>query len=64
MKNTLLEQQKQELTTEAKRLFESGGNFESVYQGLKDYRNKNGLSHINNIDAIQYLANPKRNCKQ
>ena len=56
-----LEQRKQELTKEAKRLFANGGTPDSVYQGLKDYRKKNGLSHDVNLDAIQYLANPKRN---
>ena len=60
MKN-LIETQKQELTKEAKRLFKNGGNFETVYEGLKIYRKINGFSHINNLDAIQYLANPKRN---
>lgn len=60
MKN-LKETQRQELTKEAKRLFKNGGTFETVYEGLKEYREKNGLSHINNLDAIQYLANPIRN---
>lgn len=61
MKN--LEARKQELTKEAKRLFKNGGNFESVYEGLKIYRKKHGLSHDINLDAIQYLANPIR-CKK
>jgi len=58
---TLKERQRKELTKEAKRLFKNGGDFESVYEGLKTYRRINGLSHINNLDAIQFLANPKRN---
>ncbi len=59
--NNLREIQRKELTKEAKRLFSNGGNFETVYEGLKKYRKINGLSHINNLDAIQYLANPERN---
>ena len=58
MKN--LETQKKELRTEAKRLFKNGGNFETVYEGLKIYRENNGISHDINLDAIQYLANPVR----
>tara|TARA_R110000751_G_scaffold131994_4_gene234402 strand:+ start:646 stop:828 length:183 start_codon:yes stop_codon:yes gene_type:complete len=56
-----LQTRKEELTKEAKRLFNNGGTFETVYQGLKIYRRKNGLSHDINLDAIQYLANPIRN---
>tara|TARA_R110002050_G_scaffold299412_1_gene464941 strand:- start:26 stop:205 length:180 start_codon:yes stop_codon:yes gene_type:complete len=59
MKN--LQSRKEELTKEAKRLFKNGGTFETVYEGLKKYREINGLSHDINLDAIQYLANPKRN---
>ena len=59
-----LESRKEELTKEAKRLFKNGGTFETVYEGLKEYREKNGLSHDINLDAIQYLANPIRNKKQ
>ena len=57
-----LELRKQELTIEAKRLFANGGTFETVYNDLKIYRKNKGLSHDINLDAIQYLANPKR-CK-
>tara|TARA_R110000823_G_scaffold19949_4_gene61452 strand:+ start:226 stop:405 length:180 start_codon:yes stop_codon:yes gene_type:complete len=59
MKN--LQSRKEELTKEAKRLFNNGGTFETVYEGLKSYREKNGLSHDINLDAIQYLANPSKN---
>jgi len=58
---TTLESRKEELTKEAKRLFKNGGTFETVYKGLKEYREKKGLSHDINLDAIQYLANPIRN---
>ena len=58
---TLKQQRKEELTMEAKRLFAEGGTFETVYQGLRHYRKVNGLSHDENLDAIQYLANPIRN---
>tara|TARA_R110000796_G_scaffold237829_1_gene358013 strand:+ start:712 stop:891 length:180 start_codon:yes stop_codon:yes gene_type:complete len=55
-----LKLRKEELTKEAKRLFSNGGTSESVNEGLKSYRKKNGLSHDINLDAIQYLANPNK----
>ena len=58
MKN--LQTRKEELTKEAKRLFSNGGTFETVYNDLKVYRKKHGLSHDINLDAIQYLANPNK----
>ena len=58
---TSLKLRKEELTKESKRLFANGGTFETVYEGLKEYREVNGLSHDINLDAIQYLANPNKN---
>jgi len=52
-----LESRKKELTKEAKRLFKNGGTPKTVIEGLKEYRESNGLSHDINLDAIQYLAN-------
>lgn len=58
MKN--IQTRKEELTKEAKRLFNNGGTFETVYNDLKVYRKNHGLSHNINLDAIQYLANPNK----
>ena len=58
MKN--LQTRKEELTKEAKRLFNNGGTFETVYNDLKVYRKKYAIYHDINLDAIQYLANPNK----
>ncbi len=51
-----IEQQKQELTQSAKRLFNEGKSTEFVFEALKNYVRNSNFSRDINVDAIQYLV--------
>jgi hypothetical protein len=51
-----IEQQKQELTKNATKLFNEGKTTDFVIEALKNYVINSNFSREINVDAIQYLA--------